>query len=161
MEIKLCAFLAEHDLAISLSDDLVQLLWSLFPRDEALKSLTLGKQKATNVICQVLGFDYLHEVVSSLQSHLFSVIIDETTDLSTIKQMAILATYFDMNSFFESKYHLVDTVEVEDGTARGIYSAMTNTFSELHIPMKNIIGYSSDTTNVMFGEHNSVSQLLK
>jgi hypothetical protein len=95
MEIKLCAFLAEHDLAISLSDDLVQLLWSLFPRDEALKSLTLGKQKATNVICQVLGFDYLHEVVNSLQSHLFSVIIDETTDLSTIKQ--ILATYFDMN----------------------------------------------------------------
>ena len=27
--------------------------------------------------------------------------------------------------------------------------------------MENIIGYSSDTTNVMFVEHNSVTQLLK
>jgi hypothetical protein len=160
MEIKICAFLAEHDLAISISDNLVELLRSLFPKDDMLKTLTLGKQKATNVIRQVLGFDYLHEVVTTLQSQFFSIIIDETTDLSTIKQLAIIATYFDMNSF-ESKYHLVDMVEVEDGTARGIYSALRKTFSELQVPMKNIIGYSSDTTNVMFGEHNSVSQLLK
>ena len=112
MEIKLCAFLAEHDLAISLSDDLVDLLRSLFPKDEALKNLTLGKQKTTNVIRQVLGFDYLHEAVSSLQSRLFSVIIDETTDLSTVKQLAVLATYFDWSSF-QSKYYLLDMVEVE------------------------------------------------
>ena len=122
MEIKLSAFVAEHDLAISLSDDLVDLLRSLFPKDDALKNLTLGKQKATNVIRQVLGFDYLHEAVTTLQSHLFSVIIDETTDLSTIKQLAVLATYFDWNSF-QSKYYLLDMVEVEDGTANGIFSA--------------------------------------
>ena len=137
MEIKLCAFLAEHDLAISLSDHLVELLRSLFPREDIVRALTLGKQKATNVIRQVLGFDYLYKVVSALQSELFSVIVDETTDLSTAKQLAILATYFDMESF-EPKYHLVDMVEVEDGTALGIYAALKSSFSELHVPMKNI-----------------------
>jgi hypothetical protein len=91
---------------------------------------------------------------------MFSFIIDETTDLSTSKQLAILATYFDMDSF-ESKHYLVDMVEVEEGTAQGIYSSVKETFSDLKIPMENIVGYSSDTTNVMFGEHNSVSQLLK
>ena len=40
-------------------------------------------------------------------------------------------------------------VEIVDGTADGIYSATKRVFSELHIPMDNIIGYSSDTTNVM------------
>lgn len=125
-----------------------------------MKTLKLGKQRATNVIRQVLGFDYLHQAVSTLRSQKFSFIIDEATDLSTSKHLAILATYFDINSF-ESKHYLLDMVEVEEGTAQGIYSSIKNTFSELHIPMENIIGYSSDTTNVMFGERNSVSQLLK
>ena len=110
------------------------------------------------MIRQVLSFESLHEVVTALQSQFFSVIIDGTTDLSTAKKLAILATYFDMESF-ESKYYLVDMVEVEDSTAVGIYSALKRAFLELHVPVKNIIGYSSDTTNVMFGEHNSVSQL--
>ena len=160
MEIKICAFLAEHNLPISLSDDLVQFLQSLFPRDDVIKTVTLGKQKASNVIRQVLGFNYLHQAASTLRSEKFSFIIDEATDLSTSKQLAILATYFDMDAF-ETKHYLVDMVEVEAGTAEAIYSSVKNTFTELLIPMENIIGYSSDTTNVMFGERNSVSRLLK
>ena len=105
-------------------------------------------------------FFYLYEAVSALQSHRFSIVIDETTDLSSVKQLAVLATYFDIQSF-ESKYFLLDLVELVDGTANGIYLATKQVFLELHIPMENIIGYSSDTTNVMFGEHNSVAQLLK
>ena len=160
MEIKICAFLVEYNLPISLSDGLVQLLQSLFPRDDTIKTVTLGKQKASNVIRQVLGFNYLHQAVSTLRSEKFSFIIDKATDLSTSKQFAILATYFDMDAF-ETKHYLVDMVEVEAGTAEAIYSEVKNTFTELLIPMENIIGYSSDTTNVMFGERNSVSQLLK
>ena len=38
MEIKLSAFLAEHDLAISLSDDLVDLLRSLFLKIRSSKT---------------------------------------------------------------------------------------------------------------------------
>ena len=56
---------------------------------------------------------------------------------------------------------LVDMIESEDGTAAGIYAKMKESFHELNIPMANIVGYSSDTTNVMFGQYNSVSQLLK
>ena len=89
--------------------------------------MKLGKQKATNIIRQVSSFDYLHEAVTTLQSHLLSVIIDETADLSTIKQLAVLATYFDWISF-QSKYYLLDMVEVEDGTAYGIFSARKKTF---------------------------------
>ena len=51
---------------------------------------------------------------------------------------------------FESKYFLLDLVELVDGTANGIYLATKQVFLELHIPMENIIGYSSDTTNVVW-----------
>jgi hypothetical protein len=121
----------------------------MFPLNASLQNVTLGKQKATNVIRQVIGFDYLHEAVSALRKRKFSMIIDETTNMSTLKQLV------DMEAF-SSKNYLLDMVEVVDG----IYSAMKQVFSELHIPMDNLIGYSSDTTNVMFGEHHSVSKLL-
>ena len=85
MEIKLCAFIAEHNLPISLSDDFIALLKSIFPLNNTLKNVTLGKQKATNVIRQVIGFDYLQEAVSALRERKFSLIIDETTDMSTLK----------------------------------------------------------------------------
>ena len=76
------------------------------------------------------------------------------------KQLAIIATFFDIEKF-EVQYWLVDMIETEDGSATGIYAKMKETFLQHNIPMRNIIGYSSDTTNVMFGQYNSVSQLLK
>ena len=81
----------------------------------------------------------------------FSFIINQATDLSTSKQLAILATYFDMDAF-QTKHYLVDTVKVEAGTAKAIYSSVQNTSPEVFIPMENIIGYLSDTTNVILGE---------
>ncbi|CAB4008427.1 Hypothetical predicted protein [Paramuricea clavata] len=145
-------------------DNTAQLFYKIskiaFPLDNTLKNVTLGKQKATNVIRQVLGFDYLKEAVSTLRSQKFSFIINETTNKSTAKQLAILATYFDMESFL-SKQFLLDMIEVQDGTANSIYSAVKQSFADLHVPVDNIIAYSSDTTNVMSGQFNSVAQLLK
>ena len=99
-------------------------------------------------------------IVSLLRRHFFSIIIDETTDQSTKKQLAILANFFNIEKF-EMDYWLVDMLETDNGTALGIYSKLKETFDDLHIPMTHIIGYSSDTTNVMFGQHNSVAQLLR
>lgn len=54
-----------------------------------------------------------------------------------------------------------DVVLVTDSSAHGLYRATKNAFNEKAIPMQNIIGYSSDTTNVMFGEQHSVVVFLK
>ena len=160
MEVKICAFIAEHNLPLLISDSKVAFLSSMFPNDVPLKKVKLGKQKATNMLRQVLGFDYLQDMVTLLQSNMFSVIIDEATDRSTQKQLAIVAVFFELDKF-ELKYFLVDLAETEDGTANGIYSKMKQTFKDLNIPITNIVGFSSDTTNVMFGQNHSISQLLK
>ena len=110
MEVKLCAFIAQHNLPLSLSQDMAELLRSLFPNDTALRNVKLGKQKATNIVRQVLGFFYLKELVSLLRCRFFSVIIDQATDQSTKKQLAIVATFFDMEKF-EMQYWLVDMLE--------------------------------------------------
>ena len=160
IELRVCAFIAENALALFLSESIVTVLRSLFPTNTSLKSVRLRKQKATNIVRQVFAFDYLKEAVTRLRENKFGIIIDEATDKSSLKQLAILATYFDTESF-ETKNFLVDMVECADGKADSIYKALKETFQEHHIPMENIIGYSSDTTNVMFGERHSVSQLLR
>ena len=141
-------------------EPLLTLLRVLFPNDDNLRSVKLGKQKSTNIVRQVFAYDYLQSAVKSLKEDKFSIIIDETPDRSSVEQVALLACYFDLESFVLKNY-LIDLVECTDSSAVGLYSVLKITRNGMNIPMENIIGYPYDATNVMFGEHHSVSQLLK
>ena len=121
MEIKLCSFIAEKNLPISIVEDLLPLLKDLFPSDEALRQVTLGKQKATNLIRQVLGFYSIQECVAKLKANKFSLIIDETTDRSTTSQLAILEVYFDEKNF-KLETVLIDLVPLPNRVATTIYN---------------------------------------
>ena len=66
---------------------------------------------------------------------MFSIIIDEATDRSSKKQLAILATYFDVNNF-KTKYFLLDIVECCHSSARGFYSTIKQAFNEHGIAME-------------------------
>ena len=43
-------FLAEHNLPLNLADSSFPFLRILFPKDQALEGVTLGKQKATHIL---------------------------------------------------------------------------------------------------------------
>lgn len=159
MEIKICSFLAENNLPISLCEEMLPFLRSLHPTDSVLKKVSLGKQKATNTIRQVLGLHFLRESVELLQKNKFSLIIDETTDQSTVSQLALLGTFFDKEKF-EMVCVFIGLVELSDGKADTIYQSVKDCLNEMSIPVENLIGFCADTCNVMFGKHHSVSQLL-
>ena len=123
VEIKVASFIVEHNLPISLSEDLLALLSSLVPNDKMVQKATLGKQKTTNIIHQVLGFNVIKESVEDLRSRQFSLIIDETTDRTCKNQLAILVTYFNPDQF-QMENNLIDIVELDDGKAENIYQAI-------------------------------------
>ena len=160
MEIKIASFIAEKNLPLSISEDLMALLKSLFPNDKTLSRVSLGKQKTTNVIRQVLGFQFLRDGCQKLRENKFSVIIDETTDRSTQSQLAILGTYFDAEEY-KMNIVLIDMIAIPDGKAITITDYLVKSLEERHIPMENVIGFCADTCNVMFGVNHSVSKLLK
>ena len=68
--------------------------------------------------------------------------------------------YVDYNKF-ETTTSFFDAVEVTQSNAKSFYSAIKSSFENRSIPMSNIIGFSSDTCNVMFGERLSEMSLLK
>ena len=135
------------------------MLKNLFPSEEALRNVTLGKQKATNIIRQVLGIYSMKEMITNLKTNQFSLIIDETTDHSTTTQLVIVGTYFNEENF-KLDCCLIDLITLSDGTATTIYESVIQCLRDKDIPMENVFGHSSDTCNVMFGTKHSVAQML-
>lgn len=60
----------------------------------------------------------------------------------------------------ETKVDVVDVVQLLAATSEGMYKAMMNTLIENKLPLNNWAGFCSDTTNVMMGDHQSVSTLI-
>lgn len=156
-EAAICSYIVENNLPISSVEPLVELIKAL-PDKSITSQISLGKQKATNIIRSGLRPFYNENLVSELKSNLFSIYIDETTDVSVQKQLAIIVSYCHN---LETKVDVVDLVDCPDGTAASLYSEMMKSLTENNIPLQNWIGFCSDTTAVMMGQHNSVSQLIR
>ena len=163
-ESRISAFVAEHNLPFSISQPLVDLIKATSPTNamegQKLKQLTMSAIKCTNVVRQGLGLYFSRDLINRLRETKFSIIPDETTDVSTEKQLAICVSYFDFEKC-EVMYSFYDMVSVDKCDAQSLYDAIRHSFQVRKIPLDNIIGFSSDTCNVMFGEHQSVTSLMK
>ncbi|XP_026746353.1 uncharacterized protein LOC113507655 isoform X2 [Trichoplusia ni] len=159
-ELKLCAFLAEHNLPLMLSDHLIPFLATTFPDSPIIKSVKLGRTKAGNIVKTVLAPILTDELVSKLKRTTFSIIMDETTDISVKKQCALAVIFFDGDELVVHTQFL-DMYEVTSGKGKDLTDALLNWLDNKKIPIKNFVGFASDTTNSMVGEHNSVFSHLK
>ncbi|XP_065584645.1 uncharacterized protein LOC136043679, partial [Artemia franciscana] len=102
----------------------------------------------------------LNQLVELLKTTFFSVIIDETTDRTIDKQLAIMVVFF---SEKDLKLHVevLDMVKCSDGSAEGLTNRIKQVIEENSIPWQNIVGFCADTSNVMFGAKRSASTLMK
>ncbi|KAF9406904.1 hypothetical protein HW555_012882 [Spodoptera exigua] len=158
-ELKICAFLAHHNLSFSLMDDLIPFLKNTFTDSNTIKSISLGRTKATNTIKTVLGPILTQELIDKLKKTPFSIIMDETTDISVKKQCALAVIYYDEVDCVRTQF--LDIYEVKSGKAEDLCNSLLTWLEDRQIPLKNFVGFASDTTNSMVGEHHSVFSHLK
>ncbi|XP_072398863.1 zinc finger protein 862-like [Diabrotica undecimpunctata] len=149
----------EHNSPMLLMDHVPKLLASTVPDSKIIKSLACGRTKTTNMI-HMLKREAESVLIAKLQVTKFSIIIDETTDISTRKCLAILVRYLDKTSYsvMDSLFTLV---EVEECTADGLTSAILNVLNTLNINLQNVIGFAADNASVMMGEFGGVQAKLK
>ncbi|XP_044580310.1 uncharacterized protein LOC123262223 [Cotesia glomerata] len=102
----------------------------------------------------------LEDLVNDMKESPYSLIIDESTDISTEKILCIMVRYF---SFKKKK--LLTTfyriVKIVDATANGIHSALKLQLEADGLSLKNLVGIGVDGANVMVGVNHSVSSLLR
>ena len=68
--------------------------------------------------------------------------------------------------YFDSNKHdivdaLLDTIEVENGTAQHLYQAVKSLLKKRGISFENIVGFGSDNCPTMMGERSGFKKLLK
>ncbi|CAH1106728.1 unnamed protein product [Psylliodes chrysocephalus] len=104
--------------------------------------------------------DSEQSIASILKDTNYSIIVDETTDVSVKKCLAILVRYVDIR-LEKVKDRLLALVEVTDVTSEGILQKFLTTIESLSIPHSNLLGFAADNAAVMMGKFNGVQAKLK
>lgn len=143
-------------------DTLSHLCANIFPDSTIARNVNLHRKKATAILKNILGKSFMESTNQMMRNNgcFYSIIMDEKTDQSTMKQCCFTAIVYDQE-INKVQTVFLDMVEVASGTASGLHSCLTEMLTKKNIPMDNMVGFSSDTTNVMVGEHCSVFALLK
>lgn len=167
-EIKLCGFIAEHNLSFLTMDHLCPLLTKNFPDSQIAQDLAVRRTKCKAIITNVIGASHKSSLANLLKQIKFSVLVDESTDIGVNKSACIVIRYFNaISGKIES--HLWELIAMSDviadvdvqGTAEHMFKKIVNSFETWKISMNNIIGFGSDGCNVMMGDHNSVASRFR
>ena len=102
-EIKLVAFIVEHNLPFQGMDHLSDVVSTTFTDSKIAQQFSSKHTKTRSIIKNVLAKKFRNAFDEILRNIKFSIIIDESTDISTKKQLAIVVRFF-CNQ--ESMYHV-------------------------------------------------------
>lgn len=161
-EIRIAAFVAEHNLPVNISDHLTELTKSICASGIApsqLRQMSCGRTKCTAIINNVLGKTNFENLIGKLKINKFSLLVDESTDISAEKVLAIVVR---INENFTTTDEFLTLITVSDTTAQNLYRIITDFFKSNNIPYeKNIVGFGADGANTMMGAHHSLKTLLQ
>lgn len=174
-EIKVTEFFVEHNIPFSVADHMTPLMKKCFPDSKIAQKFVLGRTKATNIVKNVIAKTQKEDLIEKLKTHQFSVLTDESTDISCTKTACILVRYFDFDdsevktrfwnlaNVFDHSSDSNDTnfADVANATAQNLFEAITKSCEEYDIPLENFIGFASDGANTMMGAQNSVASRFR
>ncbi|CAD7078353.1 unnamed protein product [Hermetia illucens] len=163
-EIMMAVFVAEHNLAFQIMGHLPQFVNKITPDLNIAKKVKCSRTKMVNILRNVLGISYIEEIVDLLNANKFSLIIDESTDISLVKTLCLVVRVcknFKVHDLF------FDLIEVESADASSLFSAVINSFTKNNIMYKqNMVGFAADGANVMMESsqihklHSSVKEIV-
>lgn len=160
LEVRVASFIVEHNIAINAADHLEGLLKECANFPEATKNIKMKRTKCAAVIKNVIGEFSFSNLIKKLQKCKFSMMIDESTDNSCVKNLAIIARFTECN--LEVHDNFLALIPVADATASNIYQIIVNFFQTNQVDYKSqLIGFSADGANTMTGSNHSVQTLLK
>lgn len=122
-ELRLAMFISEHNIAFITTDHLVQLLKVLGSESQTIKNILCNRTKATKIVTNVIGATGFEQTVSKLKTQYFSLILDESTDKSSIKHLALVVRIFDKETFTVTDQFL-DLIQISNATALSVFNAV-------------------------------------
>ncbi|XP_044745067.1 uncharacterized protein LOC123306930 [Coccinella septempunctata] len=143
-------------------DHLSQVLSKSFHDSEIAKSFSCRRTKSAAIAYNVIGSRFEKILQEDIKGSFctYSIIIDESTDISTTKVLGIAIKYFSEKDQMV-KTRFLCSVDLQGETAEHLFGAMKVALEERDLHFKNMIGFAADTTNVIFGEKSGVVAKIK
>ena len=159
-ELLLTGFMAEHGMPLSHADHLIPVIKKMFPDCDTAQNMTLMKTKAAYVMQDGIAWEESNDISKVCQENMFSLLIDESTDISVSQILAVMVRYYDRKKCKVTDA-LLDIVQIDDATAENLYKAVKTLLSVKMIPVSNIIGFASDNCSTMLGSRSGFQAYLK
>ncbi|KAE8753063.1 hypothetical protein FOCC_FOCC000408, partial [Frankliniella occidentalis] len=161
-EINIAAIFAEHNIPIHVVDNVVDVFKKVAPDSAILKDVTLDRTKCTAVLTNVVAKTEIEETVQNIKNCPFSILVDESPDVSHKKNFCVIVKYVDpkTNLIRTDLLHMIE-LDPKDCSAEKIFGSFENLMKYYEIPITNIIGLACDNANVMIGVNNSFYSRLK
>lgn len=158
-DIKYAILISEHNLSFQLMDHLSGCVSSICSDSQIAKKVKCSRKKVTAIIKNVVGTYYNDEICEILQKNKFSLIVDESTDISLNKTLCLVVRV--ASKELKICDFVFDLISVEKADATSLFKKITNCFEKGNIDFrKNLIGFAADAANVMMGRNHSVASLL-
>ncbi|XP_037806012.1 uncharacterized protein LOC119600059 [Lucilia sericata] len=122
IDIKLAVFIAKHS-SIASVDHLTTLLRNCSTKESAFEKLRLHKTKCTAIIKNVVSPSILVDLVKDIGDNFYSLVVDESTDISQTKWMSICVRFFD-HKRLKIVTHFLGIFLVEEATATHLFEGM-------------------------------------
>jgi hypothetical protein len=130
-QLKICVHLAlaEHNLPFLYMEHGSKFCPHCFPDSNVAKELSCSRTKTTDIIKNVIGPYVRKNIASHLRESKFSIIIDETTDVSTKQSLVIAVRFFNdkLNKVNDCHFALV---VVNSATANDIFLSIADVFKK-------------------------------
>lgn len=155
----LALYIIEHS-AVSNIDHLTDLVKSAFSDSQATDDLKMHRTKCSEVIKNVLAPHFIEELIKDIGQQRFSLIIDESTDISTNKQLGIVIRYFSPKLKKVVSCFLA-LEPLKSGDAAGIVESLLCCLQKYGLDKNKMVGLGTDNASVMTGVNNGVYRILK
>ncbi|CAM1306207.1 Uncharacterised protein g4276 [Pycnogonum litorale] len=118
-------------------------------------NIRLHRTKCTKILTNVVAPALKENLTEKLKGKKYSVLVDESTDISSDKNMAVVLRYFD-ETLNEIATAFAGLLPVSSTTGVILFEALVECLRSFGLSLADCIGYGSDGASNMVGEHNSL-----
>ncbi|GJU49428.1 zinc finger MYM-type protein 1-like protein [Tanacetum coccineum] len=123
------------------------------PLNCQLKSPDIQKQ-----ICECFSEEVLDVIITEIGDDVFSLLVDESSDVSKKEQMALVLRYVDRLGIVKERF--AGVVHVDDTSSKTLKASIDTLFSQHKLSLKQVRGQGYDGASNMRGEFNGLKALI-
>ncbi|XP_062268267.1 uncharacterized protein LOC133974640 [Platichthys flesus] len=159
-KVRICSFIAEHDLSLTISQPLVNLIRSVAEDQSTLSRLSLCNAHASYLCTHGIAAYCKTELSMTLQTKMFSLNADEATNVNMDKILNVLVRFFDEDLGKVVTQHF-GSRKVNIADASTLKNAIEEILNSYNLNWDQVMSVLLDNCSVMRGKRSGVETQIR